>query len=249
MDDQQTTGIEDIIGGLPIDELARQFDADPADIQRAVSAAVPALLGGLHANASDPGAASSLMSALADHAGGFPGGLTSLDQIDAVDGERIVGHIYGDNTDAVMSQLGGMGGASGSLVRKLMPMLAPLVMAWLAKKLQGQAGGGGLGGGILPGRSGRSTDPTSADDSSGGSLFPGGGGSASAEPTVDVPQSAGRDRQSQSEATAGHGGLQDILGQVLGGALGGASGGSARGGALPGGLGDILGGLLGGGRR
>lgn len=232
-------GVEDIVGQLPIEDLARQFGADPADIQQAVSAAVPALLGGLHANAADPGAASSLMSALADHAGAFPGGLTGLDQIDVADGERIVGHIYGDNTSAVMNQLGGLGGSSGSLARKLLPMLAPLVMAWLAKKMQGQ-GGGFPGSG---GRSGPSFDPRSqsgssgSSGSSGGSLFPKDGGSASSEP-LDVPTSAGHG-----------GGLQDILGQVLGGALGGAGGGSSRGGALPGGLGDILGGLLGGGRR
>ena len=40
-----------------------------------------------------------------------------------------------------MSRLGGLGSGSGSsLVAKLVPLLAPVVMAWLAKRVTGQGG-------------------------------------------------------------------------------------------------------------
>ena len=73
--------------------------------------------------------------------------VTSLDDVDEQDGRAIVGNIFGGNTDQVVSQLGGLGGTSGSLVQKLLPLLAPIVMSWLANKM-GQGGlGGMLGGG------------------------------------------------------------------------------------------------------
>jgi hypothetical protein len=120
-------------------------------------------MGGLEANAQDSGGAASLESALAQHRSSslLEGGV-DIDQVDAADGEKIVGHVFGDNTDQVVSTLGGIGGAGGSsLMSKLLPMLAPLVLTFVAKQLgsgaQGQAtsaSGGGIGdllGGLLGG--------------------------------------------------------------------------------------------------
>ena len=56
--------IDDILQSLPIDQLAQQVGADPQEVQQAAQAALPALLGGLHANAQDPGGASSIVEAL-----------------------------------------------------------------------------------------------------------------------------------------------------------------------------------------
>ena len=82
----------------------------------------------------------------------------SLADVDEQDGQKIVGNIFGGNTDQVMSQLGGVGSGAGLgrerlLVQKLLPILAPIVMSWLANKL-GQGGGLGsiLGGGSGAGR-------------------------------------------------------------------------------------------------
>jgi len=60
----------------------------------------------------------------------------------------------------VAQQLGGLGGGlSSGLIRKLLPMLAPIVMSYIAKRMRGgggqqqaNSGGGGLGdllGGLL----------------------------------------------------------------------------------------------------
>jgi hypothetical protein len=226
---------DEILGQLPLQQLASQWGVDESEVEQAAQTALPALLGGMQANAQDPAGAQSLASALADHQGAT---VNSLADVDEQDGQRIVGNIFGDNTDQVMSQLGGVGaagggsGSGGSLVQKLLPILAPIVMSWLANKI----GQGGLGS-ILGGAAGGSQPSASAPDS--GPLFPGGEGASSGP--VQVPGGS-------APASSGSNPLEDILGQVLGGASGGGGAGGAGGGAGDV-LGGILGGLLGGGRR
>jgi hypothetical protein len=225
---------DEILDQVPVDQLAGQLGVGSDEVRQAAEHALPALLGGLQANASDPAGADSLLAALSDH----QGAVNSVGDVDEQDGRAIVGNIFGGNTDQVVNQLGGLGGTSGSLVQRLLPLLAPIVMSWLAKKL----GQGGLGG-MLGGGSG-STDRAGADADAGagagapagspdaGPLFPGGVGADSGP--VQAPGSA----TPTGAASGGGGPLQDILGQVLGGGAG-SSGGT-------GGAGDILGGLLGG---
>ena len=89
-------------------------------------------------------------------------GDVDLDGVNAKDGEKIVGHVFGDQRHQVVQQLGTTGGASTTqeLMRRLLPILAPIVMSYLAKRLGGAAGGqsGGLGdvlGSILGGMTGQ----------------------------------------------------------------------------------------------
>jgi hypothetical protein len=132
------TAVEDILAGLPIDDLASQLGTDPASIEAAASAAIPALLGGLHANAQDSSGADSIAEALGQHA-------DPQAPVDVEDGAKIVQHIFGGNSDAVVQKLGGVDGASGDLLKKLIPMLAPLVLGYLAKQAGSGASGGVVG--------------------------------------------------------------------------------------------------------
>lgn len=142
------TDLEQLAASLPIDQLAAQFGADPQSVQSAISVALPALLNGLQANAQDPGGAESLASALTQHDNDLVSGQVDLGQVNVADGEKIVGHIFGANTDAVVQQLGSTGGGS-SLISKLLPILAPIVLSYLAKQMGGASGGSGALGGIL----------------------------------------------------------------------------------------------------
>ena len=148
------SAIDDILANLPLDDLAAQLGEDPAAVRSAVETALPALLGGLQANAQDPGAADSLAQAVQQHDNDLGNGPIDLSQIDASEGAKIAGHIFGNNQEQVISQLGGVGGnVSGGLIQKLLPMLAPVVLAYLAKQVGSKAGAGGLasaaGGGII----------------------------------------------------------------------------------------------------
>ncbi|MGE3620957.1 MAG: DUF937 domain-containing protein [Acidimicrobiia bacterium] len=140
-------GIEDLLAQLPIDQIAAQLGIDTDEASEASRNALTALVGGLDANAKDPGGASSLAAALAKHAEAPD--LTDITQVDTDDGQKIVGHVFGDQVDGVISQLGGLGKADGGLFAKLLPMLAPLVMGWL-----GKSAGKGSGGTAAAARSG-----------------------------------------------------------------------------------------------
>lgn len=232
--------VEQIVGQVPMDQVAEALGVDRAQAEQAVRTALPALLGGLQANSSDPAGAASLGAALADHDGSALG--ADLSSLNLDDGERIVGNIFGTNTSDVVAQLGGVRGAGGSgLIAKLLPILAPIVLAYLSKKLQQQGGLGGVLGDVVGG--GASSQQPSQDsgslDQPSGPLIP--TGPADTSPTTT---SGAQDAGGSGGPLGGSGGLGDILGQILGGGAGGSS-------ASPGGniLGGILGGLLGGGKR
>lgn len=136
--------LDQLAASIPVDQLAAQLGEDPEAVRQAVDVALPALVQGLDANAQDPGGARSLNEALLQHDDDLAEEPIDPLQADPVDGERIVRHIYGDQTDAVVHQLGGVGGSS-DLVRKLLPYLAPIVLSYLAKQMGSGAGGGLLG--------------------------------------------------------------------------------------------------------
>ncbi|MFD6390971.1 DUF937 domain-containing protein [Nocardia sp. NPDC060259] len=161
------TSFDDLLSQVPIAQIADQLGVDQATATNAVQAALPTLLGGLQANAAEPRGAASLLGALDNHGGLVEGdGAVDLRQVDVADGEKIVDNVFGDEKNTVISALGGTGGTGGNdLIGKLLPILAPIVLAYVAKQLTGgggaaaqapqpQASGGGLGdllGGLIGG--------------------------------------------------------------------------------------------------
>lgn len=143
---------DDILGQIPLAQLASQLGVDEKTAQHAVRQALPALLGGMQANAKDEGGAASLAEAIGQHDSGLLDGGVDLDQVDTGDGAKIVRHVFGGNTDQVVNQLGSVGDMGKGLVQKLLPILAPIVMAYLAKKFGGggqqDSGDGQQGGGL-----------------------------------------------------------------------------------------------------
>ncbi|OLT20026.1 hypothetical protein BJF81_06435 [Ornithinimicrobium sp. CNJ-824] len=134
--------LEDLMRAIPTDQLAQRVGAGEDETRQAVRTALPALLAGLGANAQQPQGAASLLDALGQHQDDLADN-PRVDAVDEQDGEKIVNHVFGGQTDDVAQQLGGLGGAqTSSLVRKLLPILAPIVLSWLAKQVTGRAGGG-----------------------------------------------------------------------------------------------------------
>ena len=219
------SAVDDILGAMPADQISQQVGASPDEVRTAAAAVLPALLGGLQANAGDPSGAGSILQALGQHDDDLLTGGADLSAIDEQDGTAIASHIFGDQEDEVVNRLGGLpavggSGAGGALVRKLLPILAPMVLSWLANRVL-KGGGGGRGGGTAAAQ--HDTSPS----------LPGGGGSAPG--SLDDM-------------------LRDVLGSATGGGSSTPSGSSAGGGSAagfdPGSIiGDVLGGILGGGRR
>ncbi|MFD6273360.1 DUF937 domain-containing protein, partial [Nocardia asteroides] len=133
------TSFDDLLSQVPIAQIADQLGVDQATATNAVQAALPTLLGGLQANAAEPQGAASLLGALDSHGGLVEGeGAVDLQQVDVADGEKIVDNVFGDEKNTVISALGGTGGTGGNdLIGKLLPILAPIVLAYVAKQLTG----------------------------------------------------------------------------------------------------------------
>lgn len=144
------SSIDDILASIPINSLADQLGVDPATAESAVREALPALVGGMQANAADPQGAASLAGAVESHSPQLVDGGVNLDDVDTADGEKIVSHVFGENRGAVAQTLGGNLGGNSDLIQKLLPILAPIVLSYLSQKMRGgnaqpgAADGGGL---------------------------------------------------------------------------------------------------------
>ena len=144
--------LADNIGGDNIGQIAGAIGADPRKTQSAVAAALPAMLTALNRNTNTTEGARALGSALdrdhdgslLDHLGGFLGGQLSGKQ---VDGGGILGHVLGGQQRQVEEGVAQASGLDMSQVARLLPILAPIVMAALGKRKR-QAGldAGGLSG-------------------------------------------------------------------------------------------------------
>ena len=96
-----------------------------------VAAAIPLLLKSLTSNASSSGGLSSLMGALTQHTS-----KKSIDEqileADVDDGKKIVGHIFGDNTQDVIGQLSAQTGLASDQVTSVLGNIAPALMSSLS---------------------------------------------------------------------------------------------------------------------
>jgi hypothetical protein len=134
------SAVDDILSQIPMARLASQLGVDEGTAEQATRQALPALLGGMEANAQDPKGAASLADALGQHSPALVQGGVNLDEVDTNDGEKIVGHVFGEKKGEVVNRLGAVDGGGGqNLIGKLLPLLAPIVLSYLA----GRMGGGG----------------------------------------------------------------------------------------------------------
>lgn len=149
--------LDALFSQIPLDQVASQLGVDSGTAGGLVQRVLPALVGGMDANARN-GGASSLGGAVQQHDGGLfegllGGGADALGGVDTDDGDKIVDHVFGSNRGSVVDALGSAGGGDErGLIARLLPMLAPIVMSWLAKELGSAPSTPGSGGQpILPG--------------------------------------------------------------------------------------------------
>lgn len=201
--------VDDILGSINPEQLAGLLGTDPDSAMDAAAAAIPTLVGGLQANTGASGGAEGLASALGQHAGDKFGDQIDLEAVDAADGRKILNHALANDPE----RLAGVGGLDGDLLSKLLPILAPIVMNYLAKQLLG--GGqndtsaasnpiGDLLGGLLGGGAAPQTSSANPLGDLLGSMLGGASQPAPKAPASRTPASGGLD-------------LGALLGQILGG--------------------------------
>jgi hypothetical protein len=173
-----SSSLDDLLQQIPISDIAKQVGIDPAVAESAVNQILPTLIGGMAVNAQDSEGEASLSKALQSHNGTLAS-RRSVSNIDTEDGEKIVSHVFGAKKDDVVTAVSSTKGVGKDIIAKILPIVAPIVLAWLANKflsgkkdetasnagstsaapssgglgdlLGGLLGGGGSGGGDLLG--------------------------------------------------------------------------------------------------
>lgn len=95
--------LDDLLKSIPVGDIAAKLGIDENLANQAVQAAVPALLAGMTHNAQSEDGAAALESALEKHQVPEVGSL-SLDAVDTEDGEKIVGHVFGEKKRTTLSR-------------------------------------------------------------------------------------------------------------------------------------------------
>jgi len=157
-----------------VNQLSQMLGTDNQQTASAVQSALPALVAGLAKNAQTPQGAQALHNAIAkDHDGTvLDQGPQALANAQSLQGDKILGHVFGSKLGAVQSQLGATSGIGSANAGSLLQMLAPLVMGYLGKQQQG----GGLDAGGLASILGGSGAASMLPGGLGGLLGGGGGG-------------------------------------------------------------------------
>ena len=165
-------GLDDLFNEIPVQEIASKLGADEGEVNTAIQTLVPALVGGLQHNvAADDIDSSQLETAVTrTRPAACSTAASASTRSTRSDGDQIVAKIFGGNdSNQVASALAGAGAGNGELIKQLLPILAPIVLAYIGKQFtkgggaaapagtQAQASSGGLGdilGSILGGAAG-----------------------------------------------------------------------------------------------
>jgi len=116
-------------------ELSKTANAEPSQIQKAVSLGVPALLESLVRNAKTEEGALSLAKALDSHKDDKVDDIEGfLKNVDMEDGSKILGHILGGNKQKVQKNLAAQTGLQDNQVQDILKQLAPLLLGSLGKQ-------------------------------------------------------------------------------------------------------------------
>ena len=127
-----------------MDAIGKNFDLTPDQTTAAVKELIPALSNGLGKNTNDDSGFNDLLDAL--KTGGHGNYLESPDVLGQTnttnDGNNILGHIFGNKQVSrdVAARASERSGVSSTILKKMLPVVATLVMGQLGKKLLGGGG-------------------------------------------------------------------------------------------------------------
>jgi hypothetical protein len=205
---------------MDLSAIGRQFGLNEQQTRAAMDALAPVVAAGMRRNAQSPEGLQDILGSVL-----MGNRARSLEDENAVQfdnakssGDEILGQIFGskDVSRGVTQQLSATSGIGAAVLKKLLPIVASIVMGQVAKKMGGGgtgASGGGLGdilSDILGGGQQRQ-QPQSEGGGLGDILKDVLGGGAQQQPEAQ-----------QRQAPTGQGGsLEDILGEILNGGKGG----------------------------
>lgn len=128
-------------GGNAIDNLANQFGLDRAQAEQAVRHLAPALGAGLHRNTSNGKGLADLLTSLSsgqhERYADDPSLLAAPETYN--EGNGVLGHLFGSKevSRRVAEQASAQTGIGAAILKKMLPVVATMVMGGLAKKALG----------------------------------------------------------------------------------------------------------------
>ncbi len=163
-------------GGNAPKNLAQRFGVSDSQASSAISALLPALVSGMQKNVQQPSGFESLLGALSDgHHQRYVEDEQTIFQDDTVqEGNGILGHLLGskDVSRQVASRASAQTGVGEDVLKKMLPVVATMLMGSLSKQTQGgrtmaaSSGGGGAQGlmGLLTPMLDQNNDGSVVDD-------------------------------------------------------------------------------------
>lgn len=135
------------LGGNTLTQISQQLGTDEGTAAKAVSVALPLLLGGLSRNASTAEGAAALDQALTrDHDGSLlDAPHQAVANPNAFNASGILGHIFGQGQAPVQQGVAKASGIDLQSAGKVMMILAPIVMASLARARAAQGANASAG--------------------------------------------------------------------------------------------------------
>jgi hypothetical protein len=192
---------------MDLAEIGRQFGLTPEQTRAAFDQLAPVVAAGMQRNGNAGGGLSDIIESMTKSQSSGTDALTKH-------GNDVLGEVFGSKeiSRGVADQVSASTGIGAAVLKKMLPIIASIVMAQIARQMTSGAGastGGGLGDILGQVLGGGAQQPQAQGGGLGDILGQILGGSAGGQ--------------------SGGGGLGDILGQVLGGAGGG---GTSAGGSL-----------------
>jgi len=135
------------LGGDTIKQISSQIGSDEQTTSRALSAALPMLLGAMARNTTKQGGADALASALdKDHDGSILNNLSGfLNNVQEGPGDGILNHVVGGKRPMMEAARGKSTGLDAGKASQILAMAAPLLMGTLGQaKRQNKLDAGGL---------------------------------------------------------------------------------------------------------
>ena len=114
-----------------IDALAGKSGASTDSVQKAISSALPSLLGSLTKNASTTSGAKSLLGALSQHEDASDVS-SQIKNADEKDGGKIIGKILGDGKDDFISSIAKEAGINVGQSSQILSSIAPALLSAIA---------------------------------------------------------------------------------------------------------------------
>ena len=250
-----------LLGGETVTALSKTSGAKSAQVESLIGAALPLMLEGMQKSAGTKKGEAALTKALSDHAGSDTSSAKSfLAAVDDEDGAKILGHLFGDDTNQTVTALSKKAGMTKSQTTNILVKLAPLLLALLGQQNQSSSGGiGSILGSLLGSGSGTGSligsllgsDTSDAAGSLIGTLLGSGSSSGSLGGSLLSALLGSSGSSSSASSSSGLGGIGGSLlsalltddddssssssgsdGGILGSLLGGGSGSSVAGSLL-----------------